>query len=140
MSSSQHNHDGGHQTPDQPLSILVVEDHADTRRSLELFLGMLGYRACCARGMQEALTLAATEASKFDLLLTDLQLADGDGWELLRRLREENRAPAGAIAVSGWGSNDDLAKSQAVGFHAHLVKPPTPQTLLAVLQEAAAAV
>ena len=121
-------------------SILVVEDHADTRRSLELFLEMLGYRACFACGMQEALSLAANEAGKLDLLLTDLQLSDGDGWELLRRLREENHAPAGAIAVSGWGSNEDLARSQAVGFHAHLVKPLTPQALRAVLHKAAAAI
>jgi len=120
-----------------PLRILVVEDHADTRQGMALFLGVLGHQARFAQGLQEALGLAAVEEEPFDLLLCDLQLPDGDGWELLRCLREANRAPAWAIALSGWGSDADVARSQAAGFRAHLAKPPTPQALKAALREAA---
>ncbi|MBV9998188.1 MAG: response regulator [Verrucomicrobia bacterium] len=123
-------------TPKRPLRILVVEDHADTRQSLALFLGVLGHQARFAQGLQEALALAAVE-EPFDLLLSDLQLPDGDGWELLLRLREANRAPAWAIAISGWGSHQAKARSQAAGFRAHLVKPAPPQVLATVLREAA---
>jgi CheY-like chemotaxis protein len=133
----QSDDDGRGPGPKRPLRILVVEDHADTRQGLALFLGVLGHRARLARDLQEALALAALEGDRFDLLLSDLQLPDGDGWELLRRLREAGRAPAWAIALSGWGGHDDLAKSQAAGFRAHLVKPPTPQALASVLREAA---
>ena len=65
-----------------PLRILVVEDHADTRQGMALFLGVLGHQARFAQGLQEALGLAAVEEEPFDLLLCDLQLPDGDGWEL----------------------------------------------------------
>lgn len=125
--------------PPRPLSVLVVEDHADSRQGLALFLKALGYRAHFAQGLREALALAAAAAQPFELLLSDLQLPDGDGWELLGRLREAGRAPAGAIAMSGWGSAEDVAKSQAAGYRAHLVKPATPQALQAALREAAEA-
>jgi CheY-like chemotaxis protein len=71
-----------------PLRILVVEDHADTRQGIALFLGVLGHQARFAQGLHEALGLAAVEEEPFDLLLCDLQLPDGDGWEFLRCLRE----------------------------------------------------
>jgi CheY-like chemotaxis protein len=116
--------------------ILVVEDHPDSRRSLELFLQILGYQAQFAWGMQNALAIAAAHGKAFDLLFSDLRLPDGDGWELLRRLEQRGWRPRRAIALSGWGSDEDVAKSQAAGFHAHLVKPFAPATMAAALREA----
>jgi two-component system response regulator PilR (NtrC family) len=69
------------------LSILVVEDHPDTRRALEMFLQLLGHQTKLAADIKEALETAAA-GSHFDLLLSDLRLPDGNGWELLRRLEE----------------------------------------------------
>src|SRR5262245_18864691 len=70
------------------LHILLVEDHDDTRWGMELFLRTHGHRAQVAAGVQEALDLAATFDTRFDLLLSDLRLPDGNGWDLLRRLGE----------------------------------------------------
>jgi CheY-like chemotaxis protein len=68
------------------LSILVVEDHPDTRRALEMFLQLLGHQTKLAADLKEALQMAAA-GSRFDLLLSDLRLPDGNGWDLLRRRR-----------------------------------------------------
>jgi CheY-like chemotaxis protein len=136
MKSQSHQH---LQSPTPPRSqepqILVVEDHPDSRRSLELFLKILGYQAQFARGVQDALAIAAAHGKGFDLLLSDLRLPDGDGWELLRCLEEKGWRPQRAIALSGWGSNEDLAKSRAAGFHAHLIKPFSPDAIAAALRE-----
>jgi len=77
--------------------------------------------------------LAATSNTRFDLLLSDLQLPDGNGWDLLRRLEEGGRRPKQAIAISGWGSETDVAKSKRAGFETHLIKPISPKVLEAVL-------
>ena len=122
------------------MQILVVEDHADTRRMLELFLHALGHQTDLARNVQEALALAASAEKGFDLLLSDLQLPDGDGWELLWRLRKAGREPKRAIALSSWGSEEDKAKSQRAGYQVHLVKPATAGILKAALAEAAEAI
>ena len=60
---------------------------------MELFLRAHGHRTQVAAGVQEALDLAATFDTRFDLLLSDLQLPDGNGWDLLRRLEDGGEAP-----------------------------------------------
>jgi CheY-like chemotaxis protein len=84
-----------------PLHILVVEDHLDTLRMLELFLQALGHRTRVARNVQEALAIAANAEARFDLLLSDIKLPDRDGWELLGLLGQAGRMPQRAIAMSG---------------------------------------
>jgi CheY-like chemotaxis protein len=115
------------------LHILLVEDHDDTRRGMELFLRAHGHRTQVASGVQEAMDLAATSDTGFDLLLSDLRLPDGNGWDLLRRLEEGGWRPQQAVAVSGWGSDMDVARSKSAGFGIHLVNPIAPQVLEAVL-------
>ena len=107
---------------------------------LELFLQALGHQTDLARNVREGLALAADRRKRFDLLLSDLHLPDGDGWELLWRLRKVGREPRRAIALSGWGSQEDLTKSQRAGYQAHLVKPATAETLKAALAEALEAI
>jgi CheY-like chemotaxis protein len=115
------------------LSILVVEDHPDTRRALEMFLQLLGHQTKLAADIKEALEMAAA-GRRFDLLLSDLRLPDGNGWDLLRRLEEGGWRPKHAIALSGWSSETDLAKSKSVGFQAHLIKPLAPEALKTALE------
>lgn len=117
------------------LRILVVEDHPDTRLGLKLFLETLGHRAVFAEDVRSG--LAAARAGEFDLLLSDISLPDGDGWDLLRKLDAANRRPPRTAAMSGFSTAADLAKSKAAGFHSQLIKPFTPEELEAVLREAA---
>ena len=117
------------------LRVLVVENHSDTREGIQLFLKALGYHAASTDSAAAAKALAQHET--FDLLLSDITLPDGDGWQLLNELRASGREPRQAIAMSGLSSPADQARSRAAGYKAHLVKPFAPQELQKVLHRVA---
>jgi two-component system CheB/CheR fusion protein len=112
------------------LRVLVVENHLDTRTYLSLCLSDCGYEVQSAEGMQDALEFLKKE--KFDILLSDVSLNDGDGWRLLE-LAGPSRPPY-AIAMSGFGAQKDQQKSLAVGYRHHLVKPFTAAELRDLLK------
>ena len=99
--------------------ILFVEDHADTARVLRRILESAGYTVVHSDSMAGALESAAVE--DFDLVISDVGLPDGSGLELMRKLRSNGALPG--IALSGFGTDDDLAASLAAGFKEHLTKP-----------------
>jgi CheY-like chemotaxis protein len=70
---------------------------------------------------------------QFDVLVSDIGLPDGDGWELLVKLKSE--MPVRAIAMSGYGMRADLDRSKAAGFGAHLIKPFGPADLEAAVKK-----
>ena len=109
------------------VRVLVVEDHADVRRTLRALLDALGYDAVFAADMQSALQLA--EDVRFDVLLSDIGLPDGDGWELLRRLKISGASPSWTVAMSCLNSPADVAQSEAAGYRVHLGKPFTAREL-----------
>jgi two-component system response regulator PilR (NtrC family) len=127
----------GDRESSRTLHILLVEDHDDTRRAMELFLEALGHRPQAASGVNRALDLAASSDSGFDLLLSDVRLPDGNGWDLLRRLERAGCRPEQAIAISAWAGEDNIAESKRAGFLTHLTKPIAPQVLKAALAQAA---
>lgn len=100
------------------MTILLVEDHTDTRQAIRSCLEMKGHSVIEAHDVKSALIAAA---APFDLLLCDIGLPDGDGWTLLETLKKER--PITAIAVSGYCSPKDVARSRAAGFLTHLAKP-----------------
>ena len=99
--------------------ILFVEDHADTARVLRRILESAGYVVVHSDSMAGALECAA--ARPFDLVISDVGLPDGSGLELMRVL-QSNEGLVG-IALSGFGTDEDLAASLAAGFAEHLTKP-----------------
>jgi CheY-like chemotaxis protein len=113
------------------LSILVVENHQDTLEAMKMFLGVNGHSVETAATMRAALD--ATAQDSFDLIITDIGLPDGDGWELMRSLRQNG--PVRAVAMSGYGCKEDIEKSHAVGFQAHLLKPLKVSDLEAVVRK-----
>ena len=117
-----------------PLRILVVENHADTRDVLVSLLEGLGHTVVVAESMRNALR-AAPEA-RCDVLISDIGLPDGDGWELLGQLNLPR--PMYAIAMSGYGMTADRTRSKAAGFRHHLVKPMGIEQLEGILKEVAA--
>lgn len=100
-------------------TILVVDDHRDTLRSMKLLLSRLGYQVLAAENMTDALRIANDE--EFDILLSDIGLPDGSGLELIKRIREKRSVPA--LALSGFGMDDDQRRSLEAGFADHLTKP-----------------
>ncbi len=101
------------------VQILFVEDHEDTARVLGRILRNAGFDLSHAGTVAEARALAGTR--RFDLLISDLGLPDGSGLDLMKALREAQGMKG--IALSGFGTDDDVAASQAAGFSAHLTKP-----------------
>lgn len=116
-----------------PLKLFVVENHQDTLDAIKMFLEAQGHSVASALDATTALRLAAQ--TKFDVMISDIGLPDGDGWELMRQLREQIPGVK-AIAMSGYGMRHDLDKSKAAGFAAHLVKPFGPAELDAALKKA----
>ena len=101
------------------VQILLVEDHADTARVLSRILRNAGFDVSHAATIAEARNLAA--GRRFDLLISDLGLPDGSGLDLMKQFREGHAMKG--IALSGFGTDEDVAASAAVGFSAHLTKP-----------------
>jgi DNA-binding response OmpR family regulator len=115
----------------EPLRICIVENHADTLAGLSIFLQGKGHSVSTACDCASALEIARTR--DFDVVISDLGLPDGNGWELIRRIREIR--PVRAIAMSGYGADSDRGKSADAGFQMHLVKPFTPRELSDALRE-----
>jgi len=104
---------------DGKLRILIVEDHVDTAYGLKMYFVNRGHDVQVALDLQSA--RAAAAEFPFDILLSDLALPDGTGWDLLRELSA--RGPVRAIALSGHNEPEDIARSEAAGFRRHLAKP-----------------
>lgn len=96
-----------------------MEDHRDTAELLSGLLELRGHEVAVAESAKEALRLAGQR--EFDLVVSDLGLPDASGYDLMRQLREQ--MPIRGIAISGWSSAEDIAKSREAGFSEHLIKP-----------------
>lgn len=116
-----------------PLRIFVVENHSDTLKWIRLYLEEFGHIVQTAQSLAEA--LAHFPDSRSQVLMSDIGLPDGTGWELMERLQPS--AQIFAIAMSGFGLNADSSRSRAAGFHHHLLKPFKPAELERLLKEAA---
>jgi len=105
--------------------ILLVEDHESTRLSLVQLLERRGFEVRAAGSLAEARRLAGSET--FDILLSDVGLPDGSGYDLMADLR--GRAGLTGIALTGYGMEEDVSRSQRAGFAAHLTKPVSAAAL-----------
>ncbi|HVF73188.1 MAG TPA: response regulator [Chthoniobacterales bacterium] len=122
---------GGYSKQAERRCVLIVEDHDDTLRSMKLLLTRLGYKVLAAANMTQALHIS--EQEKFDILLSDIGLPDGTGHELLKRLRTKRQVRA--LALSGFGMDEDIERSREAGFADHLTKPVSIDRLQSAMQE-----
>ena len=99
--------------------LLLVEDHPDTVRALSRLLDRSGFQVRTANSVASALQLAASEP--FDIVLSDIGLPDGTGYELMEQIRD--RYGIKGIALSGYGMEEDIRRSREAGFIEHVVKP-----------------
>src|SRR5688500_17253533 len=89
--------------------ILLVEDHDDTARAMARLLNLSGYHVHTANTYRSAIEKCDEES--FDLLISDVGLPDGSGYDLMREMRERMCATKG-IAVSGYGTEKDVEDSR----------------------------
>ena len=100
-------------------SILLVEDNVDTLKLMTRLVRRIGCKVLPARSAEEALKVA--DENGVDLLISDIGLPDRTGWDLMRELQQKHPTPG--IAISGYVSQEDQARSLEAGFSVHLVKP-----------------
>jgi CheY-like chemotaxis protein len=110
------------------IRVLLVEDHLDTAHTLSRLLHRSGF--VVVRATDVATAAARAEAENFDVLVSDLGLPDGNGYDVIRRIRAHQIVPA--IAMSGYGMDEDVRRTREAGFTEHLVKPiDVPQLIAA---------
>ncbi len=114
----------------RPLKILLVEDDPASLTVMARLLHKHGHTILTAGNLAAALEVASAE--EFDLIISDLGLPDGNGLELMRRLRAR-RAVAG-IALTGFGTDEDIRRSREAGFAGHLTKPVDLRRLEAMIR------
>jgi CheY-like chemotaxis protein len=119
---------------DRRLRILVVEDHSDTLQALSRLLNHFGHEISVADGAQNALKLIDSE--EFDVVLCDIALPDGNGYDLIAQAKR--RRPVKAVALTGFGTHEDVERGKEAGFDFHLTKPVDFHELRAVLGQIAA--
>src|ERR1700675_4664105 len=113
------------------LTIVVVEDHNDTRRFLGVFLGHLGASVVVAENAIEG--LAAVKTYRPNLVLSDISIPGRDGFGLLSDIRTLGPDAGGSvpvIAMTALGTHVDRARILNAGFNAFLPKPFSPETLV----------
>jgi CheY-like chemotaxis protein len=118
------------------LRILLVDDNADTLRYLSTVLRRRGHEvvsADCVAGARAAVNEAQAPPG---LLLSDIDLPDGDGMDLMRELSAAGRIPG--IAVSGFGAEGDRRNRHEAGFVEHLTKPIDMTSLDAAIKRSTA--
>jgi PAS domain S-box-containing protein len=118
------------------LRILLVDDNADTLRFLSTVLRRRGYVVVTADCVAAARAAVNEAETPFDLLLSDIDLPDGDGMHLMRELSTITYLPG--ITLSGFGSEEDRRRSREAGFAEHLIKPVDSSTLDAAIQRTTA--
>jgi signal transduction histidine kinase len=113
-------------------SILIVEDHEDSAAALSRALRRRGYVVQTANSV--AAGVEAFLESSPDLLICDIGLPDGTGLDVIGQVKRKR--PVRAIALSGFGMDHDVRRSEEAGFLAHLTKPINFEKLEGVIQAA----
>jgi len=115
------------------LTILLIEDHADTAEVMAQLMSTLGHEVTVVGRVADA--LAATQGSPFDLIVSDVGLPDGTGLDFIKAFREKDDSPA--VALTGFGSDEDIRRCLEAGFTSHLTKPVNFGQLEQVIEGAA---
>lgn len=118
-------------SPAPTVRVLLAEDDEDSAMSLALLLEHYG---CTTRVVHDGLTALQVGAEFHpQVVLLDIGMPGIDGWETCRRMRKEPWGrKALAIALTGWGQDEDKRRTMEAGFDHHLVKPVRVTSLLDV--------
>lgn len=119
-------------TARRPRRILVVEDNVDAAQTLAMLIDLLGHHVRVAHtgteGVREALDWRP------HAVICDIGLPGLDGYGVAEQLRShpETRT-AVLIALTGYGTEEDVRRAKEAGFNYHITKPADPAALLGLL-------
>ncbi len=116
-----------------PRRILVVDDNVDAAQSLGMLLRQMGHEVQVEHDGLAA--IEAAQAGRPELVLLDISMPGLDGFEVVRRLRQDPQfSSVRMVAITGHGQDEDRRKSREAGFDAHLVKPIASEELRRLLE------
>jgi len=116
------------------ITVLVVEDEADTRDLVTTMLREFGARVVAVNSAKDALIAIQQEVPS--VLLSDIGMSGQNGYELIRAVRAlapEKGGKVPAVALTAYAAPADRRRALIAGFHVHLAKPVEPDELLAVI-------
>ena len=115
------------------LRILVVDDDPDSNEAVRTLFASCGAEVRVGASTAQALDILSRW--KADVLVSDVEMPDEDGYALIRKVRQHDGQVAGllAIALTAYASVDDRVRLLSAGFQAHVSKPADPAELVAVV-------
>ena len=118
------------------MNVLLVEDHDDSRSTLERMLALWGHDVAAADNVTTGLDYL--KSKRFDAIVSDIALPDGTGYELMSQARRSGVDALG-IAISAYPYPPDVREPKVTGFDYHLSKPFQAGELRRVLEQQAPA-
>jgi PAS domain S-box-containing protein len=121
------------------LTVLLVEDHADSRETIALTLESAGAEVTAVPAVADALSVLRERT--MDILVSDLGMPGADGFDLIRRVRWQEqrggRPKLPAVALTAYASAEDRERALAAGYDAHIAKPVDADELGAIVSRIA---
>ena len=126
----------------ESISVLVVDDDAETREALRSLLATVGAKVRTAETVDRAIAVLAE--SYPDVLVSDLGMPGRDGYWLIKEIRSREKETGTAehlpaIALTAYGRVEDRVEVFASGFDSHVMKPVDPAELAAIIKRLVAA-
>ncbi|WP_431511520.1 sigma-54-dependent transcriptional regulator [Variovorax sp. DAIF25] len=122
-----------HPPSQRPAQILVIDDEPDLRTLYELTLLREGYRVEAAGSVSEA--WQHLEATRFDAVITDMRLPDGQGMEIIQRIQKNQRSER-CVVMTAYGSAENAVEALKAGAFDYLTKPVDLKQFRAVVASA----
>jgi CheY-like chemotaxis protein len=122
--------------PVAAMKILVVDDNVDAAKTMAMLLGLSDHETRTAYSGHEALDIATIFVP--NVIFLDIGLPNMNGYEVAKKLQNMSiMASTKLIALTGWGTAEDIQKSKDAGFYAHLTKPVDPEEVDTLLSQLA---
>ena len=115
----------------RPCRVVIVEDNADARESLQALLGAFGHAVATAASGDAGLRLILE--TRPDIAIIDIGLPVLDGFAVARAVREEPGERVRLVALTGYNSPQVRQQALDAGFDIHVAKPCTPEKLREIL-------
>jgi PAS domain S-box-containing protein len=116
------------------LRVLIVDDEPDTLAMLRVMVGEFHAHVKCCSSAAEALEVL--DEWKPDVLISDVEMPDEDGYQLIRKVRERDKEHGGhvpAVALTAYARSEDRMRALSAGYQMHLSKPFEPAELAVVI-------
>jgi CheY-like chemotaxis protein len=114
--------------------VLIVDDEPDTLAMLRVMVGNFQADVKCCSSAAEALRVL--DEWKPDVLISDIEMPDEDGYQLIRKIRDRDPEDGGdvpAVALTAYARSEDRMRALSAGYQMHLAKPFEPAELSVVI-------